>query len=98
MCRIDVTTRTCMHANSHTLLAVESRQGQVIKVDEALQQISGGIDFDSQSCFGEVDLDLVRALEQTSANLGFVLAQQVFYELVAWVTGDLFRWVHETKS
>ena len=64
-----------MHANSHTLLTVESGQGQVIKVDEALQQISGRIDFYGQTPFGEVDLHLVRALKQTGANLGFVLLE-----------------------
>ena len=65
------------------VLGGEPRQGQVVQVDEAVQQVAGRVDLDRQPPLGEVDLHLVRALPQAGADLGLVLAQQVVDELLA---------------
>ena len=80
------------------LLGGEPRQRQVVQVDEAVQQVAGGVDLDRQPPFGEVDLDLVRALPQAAADFGLVLAQQVVDELLAGVAGDLLGRVHEAQG
>ena len=66
-----------MHADAPAFLGGEPRQREVVQVDEAVEQVPGGVDLDGEPPFGEVDLHLVRALLQAAAHLGLVLAQQV---------------------
>ena len=62
-----------------------------------LRRFPGGIDLHRQPSFGEVDLNLVRALLQAAANLGFVLAQQIVDELLARIARDPFGRIHEAQ-
>ena len=80
------------------VLGGEPRQREVVQVDEAVEELAGGVDLDRQPPLGEVDLDLVRALAQAVADLGLVLAQQVVDELLAGVAGDLVGRVHEAQG
>ena len=57
----------------------------------------GGVDLDRQPTLREVDLDLVGALLQAAADLGFVLVQQVVDELLARVAGNLVGRIHEAQ-
>ena len=63
-----------------------------------MQELAGRIDLERQPPFGEVDLDLVRALAQARADLGLVLRQEVVDELLAGVPGDPRGGVHQAQS
>ena len=96
--RVAVAAGAGVHADALAVLGGEPRQGQVVQVDEAVQQVAGRVDLDRQPPLGEVDLHLVRALPQAVADLGLVLAQQVVDELLAGVAGDLVGRVHEAQG
>ena len=96
--RVAVAAGAGVHADPLPLLGGEPRQRQVVQVDEAVQQLAGGVDLDRQPPLGEVDLHLVRALPQAVADLGLVLAQQVVDELLAGIAGDLVGRVHQAQG
>ena len=80
-----------MHADPLPLLGGESRQREIIQINEAVKQFSGGIDLDRQPALREIDLNLMGAFFQTAPYLGFVLAQQIVDELLSRVTGNFLR-------
>jgi hypothetical protein len=53
-----------VHADALAVLRGESRQREVVEVDEAVEEMPGRVDLDRQTPFREVDLNLVRALLQ----------------------------------
>jgi hypothetical protein len=75
----------------------KARQRKVVQIDEAVQEVSRGINLYRQPPFGEVDLHLVRALAQAAADFHFVLVQQIVDELVARVARNLLARVHQTE-
>jgi len=85
-----------MHADALAVRRGETRQREIVQVDESAQQIAGRIDFDGEPSLGKVDLHFIGAFLQTAAHLRFVLAQQVLDELVARVVGNPLGGIHET--
>ena len=96
--RVAVAAGAGVDADAPAVLGGEPRQRQVVQVDEAVEELAGRVDLDRQPPFGEVDLDLVRALPQAVADLGLVLAQQVVDELLAGIAGDLVGRVHQAQG
>src|SRR5207237_6249561 len=97
MRRIEIISRAGMDPDAPALFGREPRKGEIVEVNEAVKEMPGGIDLDGQPCFGEVHLDLMRALFQAAAYLGLMLAQQVVDELVA----RIIRYplcVHQTQG
>src|SRR5262245_26991281 len=98
MGRVAVTPRACMHSDTPAFFRGESREREIVQIDEAVEEIPEGIQLNCQALLGEVNLNLVRALLQTAANLGLVLAQQILDEFLARITGNPFGWIHEAQS
>ena len=94
---IAIAAGTSVHSDPLSILGREMREGKIIEVDEAMQQLAGRIEFHRQPPFREVDLNFVRALVQAAADLGFMLAEQVFDELFARVAGNLLGRVHQAQ-
>ena len=86
-----------MHADALSVCGGEPGEGEIVQVDESAQQVAGWIDFGGKPPLGEIDLHLVGPLLQTATHFGFVLAQQVFDELLARITGNPLGRVHETQ-
>src|SRR5258708_8319608 len=87
-----------MHPDAAALFGRETRQREIIEVDEAVQEMSGGIDLYREASFGEVHLHLASALVQAAPDLGFMLAQQVVDELLARIIPNLLRRVHQARG
>jgi len=96
--RIAVSAGARVHADAPALLDGETRQRQIVQIDEALQEIPRGIELDRQPSFREVDLHAVRTLLQTVANLRFVLAQQVINKFIARVAGNPLGRIHQAQG
>ena len=81
---IAVAARAGVHADTLPLLGREKRaSARLFRSMKLCEKFARRVDLDRQPALGEVDLDLVRALSQATAHLGFVLAQQVVDELLA---------------
>src|SRR5207253_7235528 len=71
--RIEIVPRAGMDPDAPALFRREPRQREIVQVDEAVEEMPGGIDLDGQPSFGEVHLNLVRSLLQAQPYLRFVL-------------------------
>src|SRR6185312_5083637 len=87
--RAAITTRTGVDADAPTVVVGESREREIVQVDETMEETPGWVDLDREPPFSEVDLDLVRALPQAVTDLGFVLVEQILDELLSGVSGNL---------
>src|SRR2546428_12335157 len=58
----------------------------------------GRINLYGQASFGEIQLHLVRALLQAAPYLGFMLAQQIFDELLARIIRNCLGRVHQAQG
>ena len=87
-----------MHADAPALEGREPRQCEIIQIDEAVKEVPRGIDLDCQPPLREIDLDFVCALLQATPDLGFVLVQQVVYELLARIARDLVGRVQQAQG
>ena len=90
-----VTTGANMNANSLPFFGGEVRKDAVVQVHKLLQQSLGGIQFDRQSPFGEVDLHAVGAVVKTAADVGNGLVNQIVQELLLGVTFDPICWIKQ---
>jgi hypothetical protein len=95
--RIAVAAGAGVHADARALGRCETRKREVVQLDEALQQMPGGIELHREPAFGEVDLHLVRAFVETAPHFGLVLAQKIVYERLARVAGDRCGRIHEAQ-
>ena len=95
--RVEIPAGTSVHTYAAALFGGESREGKIVEIDETVEKIPGRIDLDRETAFGEVDLDLVRALLQAIANLDLVLSQQVLDEFLARVPGNIVRRIHKAQ-
>src|ERR1700730_16228443 len=86
-----------MNPDALALFRRKPRQREIVEVNEAVKEVPRGIDFHSQASFGEVHLNLMRALFQAAAYLGFMLTQQILDELVARIISNALDWVHQTQ-
>ena len=75
MSGVTVTAGTGVHSDASTFLNREPGQREIIQIDKAVKKVPGRIYLDSEPPFSEIDLNLVGALSQAIADLGFVLAQ-----------------------
>jgi hypothetical protein len=96
--RIAVTAGAGVHADALAVFGRESRQSEIVQIDEAMQEIPGWIDLDRKPPFREGDLNLVRALSQTIADLGLVLMQQILDELLAGIAGNFLGRILRLKA
>ena len=85
--RIPVRPRAGMNADMPTLFLGKPAEPEIVELDEAAEQRPGWIDLDRQAAFGEIDLDFVRAFRKTSADLLFMLAEQILDEFLPRVAG-----------
>ena len=79
------------------ILGGKARERQIVQVDEAVQQIARGIDFDGEPPFGEVDLNLVAPCCQTARISVSCSSKQVVDELVARIPRDAVRRIHQAQ-
>src|SRR5258706_8553448 len=87
-----------MHPDAAALFRRETRQREIIEVDEAVQEMPGGIDLYREGSFGEVPLHVASALVQAAPDLGFMLGRQVVDELLARIIPNLLRRVLQAKG
>ena len=87
-----------MDPDAPTLIWGEAREGEIVQVNEAVKEMARGIDLHGQPSFGEVHLNLVRALFQAASDLGFMLAQKIVDELLARIIRNALGWVHQTQG
>src|ERR1700730_14137567 len=60
--------------------------------------MTGGVDLYGQPSFGEVHLNLMRALFQAAPYFSFMLTQQIDDELVARIISNALGGVHQTEG
>jgi len=63
--RVAVASGTGMNTNAFSFFDGEARQRQIVQIYKTVEQKPGRIELDRQAPFGEIDLNLVRALLQT---------------------------------
>src|SRR5438876_2039336 len=80
------------------LLWRETREREVVQVDETVKELPGGIDLHGKPRFGEVYLNLMCSFLQAASHLGFMLAQQIFDELLPRIARNAFGWVHQAQG
>jgi hypothetical protein len=73
---VAVAARAGVDADAPAVLGREAREGEVVQVDEAVEQLAAGVNLDGQPPLGEVDLHLVGALAQATADLRLVLGSR----------------------
>src|SRR5256885_5894878 len=95
--RIEIISRAGMDPDAAALFGREPRQREIIEVNEAVKEMPRGIDLHGQPSFGEVHLDLMRALFQAAPYLRFVLAQQIVNELLTRIIRNPLC-VHQTQG
>ncbi len=83
MRRIEIIPRAGMDPDAPALFWREPRQREIVEVNEAVKEVPRRIDLHGQPSFGEVYLNLMRALFQATAYLGSMLVQQILDELLA---------------
>src|ERR1700682_4184884 len=86
-----------MHPDAPAFFRQEPGQNKIVKVDEAVKQAPRGIELHRQPSLGEVHLNLMRALVETTAYLGFMLVQQILDELLARIIRNPFA-IHQTEG
>src|SRR5258708_9126541 len=96
--RIEIIPRAGMDPDAPALFLREPRQREIVEVNEAVEEVPGGIDLHGQPSLGEVHLNLVRALFQAAPYLGFMLAQQIIDELFARIVPKALGWIHQTQG
>ena len=89
--RVAVAARTGMHPDALAILGGESRQREIVQIDEAVQQISGGIDLDRQPAFREVDLNLVAPFSRQLRISVSCSRSRSWMNCLAGVAGNLVR-------
>ena len=95
---VAVAARAGVHADAQAFVRRQAAERQVVEIDEAGEQGAGGVDLDGEARFGEVDLHHVRAHRETAPDLGDVLVDEVFDELLARVVGDAVGRIHEAQG
>ena len=94
---IPIAARAGVHPDPPALLRGEARQREVVQVDEAVEEVPGGVDLHREAAFGEVDLHRMRAPLQAPADLELVLAKEVVNELLARIARDPVGRIHEAQ-
>jgi hypothetical protein len=87
-----------VNSNLPTFFLGEATQREIVKLDKALQQSPGRIDFDCQPALGEIDLNHVRTFRETPPDLPFMLAQQIVDKFLPSVAGKILRRVHQAQG
>ena len=75
MRRIAVPARTGVNPNSFTVILGKTGEGEIVHLDETVQQFAGGIDFHGKASLGEIHLHLMRSLPKASPQFVFVFAE-----------------------
>jgi hypothetical protein len=70
------------------LLRREALEDTVVELDEAAEELSGGIELEREPRFGEVDLDLVRAALEAASDVCLGLAEQIVDERLPRIALD----------
>ncbi len=96
--RMEIVPRAGMDPDAPACFGRETREREVVQVDEAVEQIPGGVDLHGQPSLGEVHLHLVGAPGQAAPYVGFMLAQQIVDELLARVAGNALGRVHQAQG
>ena len=74
---IAIATRADMHADLLALFRRKTREHLVVEFDKAAKQSAGGIEFEGETAFGEVNLDGGRSGIEGSSYIGFSFVNQV---------------------
>src|ERR1700674_3548529 len=89
---------TCMNSDTPALFRRETRQREIVEVNETVKQLSGGVDLHGEPRFGKVYLNFMRSLLQATPYLGFMLAQQIFDELFPRIVWKAVGRVHQAQG
>ena len=98
MGRISIRSRTGVNADLFALFLGEAAECEIVEFDEAVEERARRIELDRQTAFGEIDLDFVRPFRKTSADLLFMLGEQIPDEFLPRVSGKMFRWIHQAQG